>query len=236
MDLGRLLKTDAPFEPDLLLRPLDIQELELGPAYLCMHLRAFTVSLRSDSLRVLRVLHIDSGESVRALGKLLKHAGGNIITLEIDLSLPVTPSGRVGWVDPLKDNWQKLHVSTCTKLESIFLPVFLGYRKQPVGEPIVGILSQVPPTLRKVTIYATGLCRLMTVQECTAYKVNDLDEALSPIRFPHLQQCLIQECPDWAHSAPGGYWPKCVSAVRRALKGLHERRLLTMVGDDSDSE
>ena len=106
LDLGRFFNTKTPFERELLHRPLDIQQLSLssffnGPAYLPTTLRAFTESLKDDSLQVLRI-RVDTGDAVLAMGELLIHAGSNITTLEIDLSLPVTPIGRVKWVNPFR--------------------------------------------------------------------------------------------------------------------------------------
>ena len=127
-----------------------------------------------------------------------------------------------------------LHLSSCTKLESLSLPIYLSYRKSPVIEPIVGILSQqASPTLRQVRILATGLARLTTVEDSAAYKLDELDEALSPTRFPHLQRCTIESCSDWALYPPDNYWPRCVAEVQRSLKSLHARGLLSM-REDSD--
>ncbi len=87
----------------------------------------------------------------------------------------------------------------CKKLESISLPIRISERaKRPVTESVIG-MSQVSPTLREATLCATGqgLYRFTISKDRTVFKLHELDEALSPTRFPHLQQCVYEEESDW---------------------------------------
>ncbi|TFK89024.1 hypothetical protein K466DRAFT_661862 [Polyporus arcularius HHB13444] len=213
------------------LERLDVHKFEINEAFDTRHLH------RQIDIRQLQELSVrlDSGEATVALGELLARAGSNITTLAIDTPLGVTVNERVRWVDPLQDNWRMLNLSACKKLESISLPIHIsGRAKRPVTESVIGILSQVSPTLRKVTICATGrsLYRFTTSKDRTVFKLHELDEALSPTRFPHLQQCVYEEESDWMLIPTDRYLSRCLDLLQRELRGLHDRGLLEFVGDD----
>ena len=99
---------------------------------------------------------------------------------------------------------------------------YKGKPSRPLSEPLVGILQETSPTLRKFTVKVDGLQKPTTIGNQSVYKIHKLDKVLNPTRFPYLQECEFQIWPEFSQAG----WPKCVDSARGALKSLHARNLL----------
>ncbi|KAI0716484.1 hypothetical protein C8Q76DRAFT_724434 [Earliella scabrosa] len=141
---------------------------------------------------------------------------------------------RDGWIDPLRDSWQKINIEACTSLESIHIPIYFGprspkkTRQKALASPIAHLLKHVSPTLRRVTIELRDLYHPTTITSTRLLKLHELDEVVVVDRFPKLEHLRLEVYATYGLCRDSYYWSKCADAGRRALPNLHARRQLVV--------
>ncbi|TBU26947.1 hypothetical protein BD311DRAFT_666444 [Dichomitus squalens] len=229
--------------------PLDLSSLHrpLRAKRLCLYdrgsvnnfkivlLDAFTKSLEPGYLQDLNV-ECGNVSEVSAIGELLARVGHGLTSLQVSGMPPHAPvSARRCWKDPLDSHWKSLNLASCPRLESINIRIYFrapGDEKQPTDHPVLslagaGMLSQAPPTLRKIVIWLHDLPRITTLNNRRMLRLQEFDKIITRDRFPLLERVHLHISIDSSleRKLKTDWW-KLVLATQKVLPGLHSRGLL----------
>ena len=126
------------------------------------------------------------------------------------------------------ENWLKLNISSCKRLESIEFHLTLSLELPPRGAfctAITGMLLQAAPTLRRVTIELARLSDASVLGRKNL-QLGRIDKILTETRFPVLEQVVIHIDP-WTDSSENWY-QQCTNSVHKHLSELTARGKLSV--------
>ncbi|RPD61235.1 hypothetical protein L227DRAFT_562792 [Lentinus tigrinus ALCF2SS1-6] len=225
------------FDPSCLASSPAVEELRVACSYtpdqppLAELLDALSRILSPGHLKSVN-LTCDSEADVRALGALLGRIGSNVTRLLLHPHSRWAFEERQIWSDPFND-WKLLDISACTKLETLYLHVYVKRKENLSGRAAsyfaAGLLANyASPTLRKVTIDLHDLERPTTLGNRVVLKLQEFDKVVTAARFPNLQKFELNVCVSDELYRKRHHEQKCREAALRALPGLRARNVLSI--------